>query len=187
MTLWSTSRCEIIQDGSTPSDSGAFDRMEPFATEVFSQVAESTKFAGELWPLLVEAGGFGVGLAGGWAGIVGGIALSELGEEGVRSARGEPSRSALEMVESVGTAVFVQAVLHLAFDVGPNLVSKAYRRGATVTIEDLEAQSASVLRSELVRAESPLVERELYAGRSRPVTERGYARQRVRTGGRRRG
>src|SRR5215475_7929357 len=79
----------------------------------------------------------------------------------------------MEILKDMGTQVFVDRVLHIATHTVPNMVYKAYlRRGVeTFTQQQLEGQIADALRRELVDAEAPLVERELYAGHSQPVSD----------------
>jgi hypothetical protein len=161
-----------------------WERTDPGMQLLSRDVAENSQFAAMILPLIVK--GLGASMtfgSGGFAVTLAGIAIDEVGEEGMRSAQGQPSRSIMEIIKDIGEQVFVDRVLHIAAHAVPETVARPSIRGVeTFTQQQIEARVAAALRDELVDSEAPLVERELYAGHSQPVSDvtlrnKGYVRQ----------
>jgi hypothetical protein len=160
------------------------DNDRAWTTKTISEVHEATKLAGLLWPMMVKWGGFGVQMAGGWAGSVVGAALYELGEEGELEQEGH-GRSAAEILEAIGTDILVDRIFHFATQTVPKALYRSYTarlskleaKGAQLTTEagvkEWEAYAANELRTAVETTEGTLVERELRAGRGRVVGQEG--------------
>lgn len=140
------------------------DKFNWHVAGIAREVAESTQMAAELFPFLLKLAGFSLGLSSRLALIVAGEILDVLGEQGTRSARGEPMQSALEVIKSVGLNVFMAHFTGRLFDTSP----------AGALAADLEQTTERAVvraRREVARTDAALVERELHAGKARAVTD----------------
>jgi hypothetical protein len=140
------------------------DRFDWILQAVSGQVAESTQFAGELFPYLLKLAGFSLGLSTRLAFILAGEILNALGEQGVRAARGEKMQSALEVVKGIGFGVVTAHFLGHLFHKSPG-------RALEQNLEEATERAAARARVEVARTDASLVERELRAGRARAVDD----------------
>jgi hypothetical protein len=128
-----------------------------------SETADNTRFAAELFPLVLKIGGFALGFSSRLSMIIASEIVTALGEQGTRSARGQKMESAFEVATGVGLGIFVGAVTNRMFgDSGRTL------RGQ---LDDAAEHAAAKGRTELARGEAPLIERGFAAGGSRAVTD----------------
>ena len=104
-----------------------FKDTDPYFTSVFENIAESTKFASELFPLLIKVGAFGLGMSVSLGALIASAALNELGEEGLRQARREEHRSPWEILKSATLDVFVGYVMNRVFAGGHGVGEPAPR------------------------------------------------------------
>jgi hypothetical protein len=134
------------------------------------EVAESTQMAAELFPLMLKIGGFSLGLSSRLAVIIAAEVLTALGDQGVRSARGERMQSAFEVLTSVGLGVFIAGVTNRIF----GRADTASLTGELDTAAELAARKG---REEIARTDAALIERELKAGKARAVKDPELAAQ----------
>ena len=162
----------------------SFAAKDPFVAEVATEVAENTKLARELFPLMLKVGAFGLGMSASLAAIIASAALNELGEEGSREARGERHRSAWEILKSATVDVVLGHVMNRVFSggtaakesaAGSELVAgtaaKESAAGSEV-VAAFEDRAAGAVRREVAATEAPQVAAELRAGRARAVENR---------------
>lgn len=128
------------------------------------EVAENTQMAAELFPLMLKIGGFSLGLSSRLAVIVAGEVLTALGEQGVRSARGERMQSAFEVLTSVGLGVFIAGVTNRMF-------GRTDAGNLTGDLDSAAERAARRGREEVARTDAALIERELKAGKARAVQD----------------
>ena len=134
------------------------------------EVAENTQMAAELFPLMLKNGGFSLGVSSRLAVIVAGEVLTALGDQGVRSARGERMRSAFEVLTSVGLGVFISGVTNRIFG----------RSDAGNLTGELHFAAERAARKGWRNSQHPdaaLIERELKAGKARAVKDPELAAQ----------
>jgi len=131
---------------------------------VAKEVAESTKLAGQLFPLMLKLAGFTLGLSSRLAIIVAAEVIDALGEQGLRQARGEEMQSAGEVLQSVGFGVFVGHVTNRMFGEKP---------GGPLAgdLEHAAEEAGNRARREVATTDASVVERELRAGKARPVKD----------------
>jgi hypothetical protein len=160
-----------------------FVAKDPEVAEVAAQVAEDTQFAAEILPLLIKVGAFGTGMSAKLAFTIASVALDELGEEGMREAKGEKHRSAWEIIKSASTGLVFAQVMNRVFGGGAaKEAAEAERVAGTAAKESagsellatFEDRAAGAVRHEVAAAEAPQVAAELRAGRARVSAEEGY-------------
>jgi Domain of unknown function (DUF4157)/Xanthomonas XOO_2897-like deaminase len=149
----------------------SYPNRDPFNWRVSGaaqQVAESTQFAAEFFPHLLKLGGFGLGLSSRLALILTSEILSALGEQGVRSARGENMQSAIDILKGIGFGVVVAHFTGHLFGESPG-------RDLVVELDTATMKAARKARAEVARTDASLVERELRAGKARAVDDADLA------------
>jgi hypothetical protein len=129
------------------------------------EVANNTKFAAELFPLMLKIGGFALGFSSRLSVIIASEILTALGEQGTRSARGEKMQSAFEVAAGVGLGVFIGGVTNRMF-------SKAELRFEG-KFDDAAEQASRKGRAELARTDAANVESKVAAGELKSVTDPG--------------
>jgi hypothetical protein len=131
--------------------------------KVAGEVADNTKFAAELFPLLLKLGGFSLGLSSRLALIVASEIVTALGEQGLRSARGEQMQSAFEVATGIGLGIFVGAVTNRMFGHTESKLAG--------DLDNVAEQAAAKGRAEVAKTDAALVEKQLKAGEARTVTD----------------
>lgn len=140
------------------------DKFDWYIAGIAQEVAESTQFAAELFPRLLQIAGFSLGLSSRLAVILASEILSALGEQGVRSARGEEMQSALEILKGVGFGVLVAHFTGHLFGGHPS-------GDLAADLDRATEKAAGTARVEIATTDAALVERELSAGKARVVED----------------
>jgi len=146
------------------SPNQSVDDFDWFIQAVSGQVAASTQFAAQLFPFLLQLGGFSLGLSSRLAVILASEILTSLGEQGVRAARGEKMRSALDVLAGIGFGVITS---HFA----GRLFNTSRGRALTQNLDEAIDIAAVKARVEVARTDTKLVQRELQAGNARLVDD----------------
>lgn len=141
-----------------------FDPFDWILHAVSGEVAESTKFAAELFPYLLKLAGFSLGLSSRLAVILASEILGALGDQGLRAARGEKMQSALEVVKGIGFGVVTAHFLGRLFN-------KNSGRALKQNLDEATEKAAARARLEVARTDASLVERELRAGKASAVKD----------------
>ncbi|MET0145110.1 MAG: hypothetical protein ABW328_10040 [Ilumatobacteraceae bacterium] len=137
---------------------------------IAGQVAENTKLAAEFFPMLLQLAGFSLGLSSRLAFIVAGEILSALGDQGVREARGEKMKSALELVQGIGFNVVLAHFTGHLFGTSPG-------RELVADLEQATEAAAVKARVEIAKTDASVVAKELNAGNGRAVRDAELAGQ----------
>jgi hypothetical protein len=127
----------------------AFRGLDPFVGMVFGQVAENTRFAALILPLLVQGAGLALGVSARLSIVVAGILLEELGEEGRRSAMGLEGRSPGEILKSAAGALLMDRIFGALGRLGE---VPAPRKPAADVAPDPDALARAAAREESARA-----------------------------------
>jgi hypothetical protein len=166
--------------------SDSFVAGDPVVTEVAAQVAENTRFAAEMFPLMIKIGAFGLGMSASLTALIASVALEELAEEGTREARGEKHRSGWEIFKSASAGLVLGWAMNRVFDgggaaresgAGAKLFaeSSAKEAAGAELVAKFQDRAAGAVRHEVVAAEAPQVAAELRAGRIHPVENKALA------------
>ncbi len=142
-----------------------FVKRDPTVDEFARQVAERTKFAALVLPILVKIGGFALGLGGSVIYVIAGIALEELGEEMERDMRGLKARSASEIARSATFSLFLDRFFH---KLGGSAVAKGGQ--ASAKTEAAADKAVRATRAEVVATEKRLVSEAIKEKGAREVT-----------------
>jgi hypothetical protein len=148
----------------------AFIATDPLVGQVARQVADKTKFAGEIMPGLLTIAGFTLGLSARVAFIIASIALEELAEEMRRETRGEPHRSASDIATSGLEKVVLAKILGKLFDAETSALAKATPEVERIA-ERAVPRAIPAVRRELVESEGPAVAAALRTGAGRVVVD----------------
>ncbi len=148
-----------------------------FAGEVARGVAESAKFAGMLFPLMVKYGGFAMSFSPNPVMIIAGAVFEEFGEEGIRDLSGE-GRSFKDVAGSVGIQILINLVMNKVMGGGehPAAGSEAGRALAEVA-EKSAAKVRAAVKEEIAHSEGPQLAHAIEAGQARHVEDEALRRE----------
>jgi hypothetical protein len=144
----------------------AFIRADPLVSEVARQVADKTKYAGEIMPGILTIAGFTLGLSARVAFIIASIALEELAEEMRRETRGERQRSASEIATTAVQSYLLSRIFGKLFGAEGGTVAKAAPE-AELIVE----RAVPAVQREVAESEGPAVAAALRSGEGRAVTD----------------
>jgi hypothetical protein len=140
------------------------DKYDWEMAQVSKEVADSTQFAAELFPLLIKLGGFTMGLSSRLAAVLISSVLDALGEQGMRSAKGEEMQSAIDIIKGIGLDVFVAKFTDGLFGKGRDVkLPKELETGVE--------RSMPRARAVVAETDAALVEGELKANKARLVQD----------------
>ncbi|WP_339378167.1 eCIS core domain-containing protein [Calothrix sp. NIES-2100] len=139
--------------------------------EVMRETAEAAKFAAQLFPLLIKAGGFVLSFSPSPLIMIAGVVLDDLGEEGLRDLSGE-GRSFKDIASSAGREILVNLVIGKLMGGGEGKATSE----AAETLDKVAEKAATKIRAsveqEIARTEGPQVVRAVEAGEVRGVTDK---------------
>lgn len=140
--------------------------------EVTRTAAESAKFAAQIFPLLIKAGGFVLSFSPNPLIMIAGVVLDELGEEGLRDLSGE-GRSFKDIASSAGREILVNLVIGKLMGGGGE--GKAASEAAEA-LDKVAEKAATRIRAsvekEIARTEGPQLVKAVKAGEVRGVTDK---------------
>lgn len=140
--------------------------------EVARGVAEAAKFAGQLFPLLIKAGGFALSFSPSPLMMIAGVVLDELGEEGLRDLSGE-GRSFKDIASSAGREILVNLVLgRLMGGGGEGKPASEAAEALDKVAEKAAVQVRVSVEKEIARTEGPQLVKAVEAGEVRGVTDK---------------
>lgn len=146
--------------------SGSEDDYDWVVEKTAHEVARSTQFAAAMLPLLIQIGGFSLGLSSRISMMIAGELVSALGEEGLADARGGKRRGALEILRDATLGVFIGVVTDRIFGGPPRLK-------VGVELEEAVEKSALKGRKAIAATDEAEVERALLGGNAKNVDDPG--------------
>lgn len=158
----------------------SFVEWDPFVAGFAQETADRTKFAAELFPLMIKAGAFGLGLSSNIAFVVAGIVLSNFAEEWQRDLRGQPGRSWGEIVKGGFRELLIDRITNRVLGPGGRVEGKGMAGDAAAAavsaegralVDAVEGPAAAAVRSHIVDTEAPKVARALSDRGARKVED----------------
>ena len=152
---------------------GSEDTFDWVVEGVARQVAQEAQFAGEIFGLMLKAGGFGLGLSTSFAAILASEVLTTLGDEGLAAARGEKGRSGWEIPPGGAFDVLIGHFAGRMF---------GHRDGGlSAEVEGVLDRSVTKARQAVVEADTGEVAQALNGGGAREVEDAGLRSEGYRT------